>query len=32
VKWLNGKLPVFEDGYTYQISVINGLGVYAKFA
>ena len=32
IKWLNGIAPTFENNYTYQISVVNNLGVCAKFA
>lgn len=28
VTWLDGDEPEFEDGWTYQISVVNGLAVY----
>ena len=31
IKWANGKTPVFEASTTYQISIINNLGVVAKF-
>ena len=31
IKWHNGETPTFESGYTYQISIINNLGVCAKF-
>ena len=32
IKWLNGELPTFENNFTYQISICNGLGVCAKYA
>ena len=32
IKWLNGELPTFENDFTYQISICNGLGVCAKYA
>ena len=32
IKWLNGELPIFENNFTYQISICNGLGVCAKYA
>ena len=32
VKWVNGIKPTFEKSSTYQISIINGLGVCSKFA
>lgn len=32
IKWLNGTAPVFENNCTYQISIVNNLGVCAKFA
>lgn len=31
VKWANGETPTFENGKTYQISVVNNLGVCTKF-
>ena len=31
VKWFNGEIPTFEASTTYQISIINNLGVVAKF-
>lgn len=31
IKWLNGELPTFENDFTYQISICNGLGVCAKY-
>ena len=31
IKWLNGELPIFENNFIYQISICNGLGVYAKY-
>ena len=32
IKWLNGKAPVFEYGVTYQLSIINNLGIVQKFS
>lgn len=32
IKWLNGNIPVFENGFTYQISIVNNLGIFAKYA
>ena len=31
IKWANGETPTFEASTTYQISIINNLGVVAKF-
>lgn len=31
ISWVNGEYPVFEEGATYQISIINNLGVVTKF-
>lgn len=31
IKWANGVTPTFENGKTYQISVVNNLGTYIKF-
>lgn len=31
VKWANGETPTFENGKTYQISIVNNLGVCTKF-
>lgn len=31
VKWVNGETPTFENGKTYQISIVNNLGVCTKF-
>lgn len=31
VKWVNGETPTFEGGYTYQISIVNNLGIVTKF-
>ena len=31
VKWANGETPTFENGKTYQISIVNNLGVCIKF-
>ena len=31
IKWVNGKLPTFENNTTYQISIINNLGICVKF-
>ena len=32
IKWINGNIPVFENGFTYQISIVNNLGIFAKYA
>ena len=32
IKWLGGEIPTFENNFTYQISICNGLGVCAKYA
>lgn len=31
IKWANGNIPVFEINTTYQISIINNLGIVAAF-
>ena len=31
INWANDVQPSCEDGYTYQISIINNLGVFTKF-
>jgi hypothetical protein len=31
IKWANGETPAFEAGTTYQISIVNNLGVVTKF-
>ena len=31
VTWANGETPTFENGKTYQISIVNNLGVCTKF-
>lgn len=31
IKWANGEAPTFEAGTTYQISIVNDLGVVTKF-
>ena len=31
ILWANGNAPIFEGGKTYQISVINNLGVFTEF-
>lgn len=31
IKWANGNAPIFVAGNTYQISVINNLGVFTEF-
>ena len=31
IKWANGEKPTFEASTTYQISIINNLGVAIKF-
>ena len=32
IKWANGQAPTFESNTTYQISIVNNLGVCIKFA
>lgn len=32
IKWTNGETPTFEKNSTYQISIVNNLGVYVKFS
>ena len=32
IKWANGETPSFDVGTTYQISIVNNLGVCIKFA
>ena len=29
LRWVNGETPDWEDGYTYQVSIVNGLAVAA---
>ena len=31
IKWVNGEAPSFESSTTYQISIVNNLGVVTKF-
>ena len=31
IKWSGGNIPVFENNTTYQISIINNLGIWVKF-
>ena len=31
IKWASGKVPTFKSGKTYQISVINKLGVFTEY-
>lgn len=31
IMWINGITPTFEDGKTYQISIINNLAISAVF-
>ena len=31
VKWVDGIAPTWEAGYTYQVSIVNNLGVVVKF-
>ena len=31
IKWTNGETPTFEASTTYQISIVNNLGVVTKF-
>lgn len=32
IKWANDNEPVFEAGFTYIISIVNGFGVYSSFS
>ena len=32
IKWVNGIAPVFDNGSTYQISIVNNWGICVKFA
>ena len=32
IKWANGETPTFDPNTTYQISIVNNLGVCIKFA
>ena len=32
IKWANGERPTFDAGTTYQISIVNNLGVCIKFS
>lgn len=32
IKWVNGEKPTFDANSTYQISIVNNLGVCIKFA
>lgn len=32
IKWANGETPSFSPNTIYQISIVNNLGVYIKFA
>lgn len=32
IKWANGETPTFDAGCTYQISIVNDLGIATKFA
>ena len=31
IKWANGEAPTFEASTTYQISIVNNLGIVTKF-
>lgn len=31
IKWADGEIPIFEPSTTYQISIVNNLGVVQKF-
>lgn len=31
INWANDNIPVFEEGYTYIISIVNNFGVFAQF-
>ena len=32
LKWANGEIPVFENGNTYQVSIVNNLAIFASFS
>ncbi len=32
IRWMGGEEPEWEDGYTYQVSIIDGLAVYGGWA
>jgi hypothetical protein len=32
IKWANGEAPTFDNSTTYQISIVNNLGVCIKFS
>lgn len=32
IKWANGEAPTFNNSTTYQISIVNNLGVCVKFS
>lgn len=32
LKWANGEIPTFENGNTYQISIVNNLAIFASFS
>ena len=32
IKWISGQVPTFESNQTYQISIINNLGICCKFS
>lgn len=32
VRWMGGEEPDWEEGYTYQVSIIDGLAVYGSWA
>lgn len=31
IKWVNGETPIFDANCTYQVSIVNNLGVVTKF-
>ena len=31
INWANDNIPIFEEGYTYIISIVNNFGVFAQF-
>lgn len=32
LKWANGEIPAFENGNTYQVSIVNNLAIFASFS
>ena len=31
IKWVNGEMPIFENNYTYHISIVDNYGVCTKY-